>query len=95
MSDPRIQGIIDDLRTDNIMNDEKEAYQDTFRRNVLIIAGLELLQRQQAEQLLTCAGCQLEPARKLTPLVAMDRCQRCTRLPNRKDAYDPKVVQHE
>ena len=45
----RIQEIIDDLKRENLEYDEKEAYQKEFKRNAIIIAALESLQRERQE----------------------------------------------
>lgn len=45
----RIQEIIDDLKRKNLEYDEKEAYQEEFKRNVIIITALESLQRERKE----------------------------------------------
>lgn len=51
----RIQEIIDDLKRENLEYDEKEAYQKEFKRNAIIIAALESLQRERQEpEPLTC-----------------------------------------
>lgn len=51
---------------------------------------LDQLQRETEPVPLTCAGCRLDEARKMMPLTVNDSCQRCIRLPQRSDRYQPK-----
>lgn len=87
----KVQHIIDGLRAENAEYSDKEAYQDDFRQNVIIIEGLEGMQKRQEG----CVGCMYEKSRKMYPLTVNSACQHCVRYPVRTDMYKKRDVNND